>query len=85
MQNILVFFGGRSAEHDISVITGVLTTNCLNKTKYNPIPVYVDNDGKWYSGEALVDIEFYKNKLIELTNSCGLSVGCAFLVFKEVF
>ena len=37
MLNIAVIFGGKSVEHDISVITGTLTLNSLNKEKYNPI------------------------------------------------
>ena len=60
MKNILVIFGGVSCEHDISVITGVLTANCIDKTKYCAVPVYIDSDGKWYSGEALRNIEWYK-------------------------
>ena len=39
MRNVLVFFGGRSCEHDISVITGVMTVNGMDKSQYNPVPV----------------------------------------------
>ena len=31
MENVLVFFGGISCEHDISVITGVMSLNALDK------------------------------------------------------
>lgn len=60
MKNIAVFFGGSSVEHDISVITGVLTANSLDKEKFNPLPVYVDYDGKWYTGEKLLDLDGYR-------------------------
>ena len=60
MKNIAVFFGGQSVEREVSVITGVLTLNSIDKTKYNPIPVYITADGGWYTGESLFDIEFYK-------------------------
>ena len=59
MKNILVIFGGQSIEHDVSVITGVLTCNSL-KEKYNPLPVLVDKNGEWWSGKNLRDIDFYK-------------------------
>ena len=36
-----VFYGGKSAEHDISIITSMQVINNLDKTKYNVIPVYI--------------------------------------------
>ncbi len=61
MKNILVFFGGKSVERDVSIITGVLTLNSIDKTKYNPVPIYVDETEKWYTGEKLIDLDEYKN------------------------
>ena len=75
MKNIIVFFGGKSVEHDISIITGVLCLNSLDKTLYKPIPIYVDSDGTWYTGEELFDISNFKNntfkKLKKVTLICG--------------
>lgn len=62
MKKIAVFFGGKSLEHDVSVITGVLTLNSLDKEKYDPVPVFADKDGVFYTGEKLFDIGFYKDK-----------------------
>ena len=61
MKNILVFYGGKSCEHDVSIITGVLTLNSLDKNLFNPVPVYIHSDGEWYSGKELFDVTFYKN------------------------
>ena len=61
MKNVAVFFGGESVEHDVSVITGVLTLNTLKSDKYNPIPIYVHTDGKWYTGQSLLDLDEYKS------------------------
>ncbi len=61
MKNIAVFFGGESVEHDISIITGVMTLNSLDKEKYNAIPVYVSNDGEWFTGKTLNDLAQIKN------------------------
>ena len=61
MKNVLVFFGGASSEHDVSIITGVMTANCLGG-KYNAVPVYVDRENKWYTGEILKDLSWYKSQ-----------------------
>ena len=61
MKNILVFYGGKSCEHDVSVITGVLTLNSIDKTLYNPVPIYVSKKGERYTGKELFDVSFYKN------------------------
>ncbi len=60
MKNVAVFFGGASVEHEISVITGVLTANSLDKAKFNAVPVYADENGRWYTGEYLLNPDNYK-------------------------
>ena len=60
MKNVIVMFGGVSCEHDISVITGVQTLLHLDRLKYRALPVYLHTDGRWYSGERLEDITYYK-------------------------
>ncbi len=61
MKNIAVFFGGQSVEHDISVITGVMTINCIDKDKFSVLPIYITNDGEWRTGESLFDIDEFKD------------------------
>lgn len=61
LKNILVIFGGVSQEHDISVITGVLTLNTIDACKYLTIPIYIDKNGAWFTGEELNDVSVYKN------------------------
>lgn len=78
MKNIAIFFGGQSVERDVSVITGVLTSNSLDKTKFYPIPIYIDEKGCWYTGSSLFDIENYKSidlkRLIRVTFKTGENV-----------
>lgn len=50
---VAVFFGGRSPEHDISVITGLQALEALDGDRFDSFPVYVAPDGKWFVGEAL--------------------------------
>jgi D-alanine-D-alanine ligase len=61
MKNIAVFFGGVAPEHDISVITGVLTLNALKKSGHNPLPIFIDKTGEWLTGEILFDLDSFKN------------------------
>lgn len=62
MKNVLVFFGGKSCEHDVSVLTGVMTANCLDGNGYNSVPVYVGRNGKWYGGAELKNLAVYDGK-----------------------
>lgn len=75
MKNIAVFFGGESVEHDVSVITGVMTTNSLNKEKFLPVPILISSDGEWFTGDALLDLDAYKTldykTLKKVTLICG--------------
>ncbi len=61
MKTVLVFFGGQSVEHDVSIITGVMTLNSVDKQKYSALPVYVSKSGEWLYGKNLYDIDEYKN------------------------
>ena len=75
MKYVAVFFGGVSQEHDVSVLTGVLTLNCLDKERYIGVPVYVDREGKWFTGDALGKVSFFKRydekKLVRVSVLCG--------------
>lgn len=74
MKSIAVFFGGQSVEHDISIITGVLTANSLDKEKYLPIPIYVGHNGVWYTGDELLDLDNFKRiNLQKLTQVAFIS------------
>lgn len=63
--NVAVFFGGRSVEHEISVISALQAINAFDQGKYEVIPIYISKQGRWYSGPALLDIKNYRdlNKL----------------------
>ncbi|MBQ3116033.1 MAG: ATP-grasp domain-containing protein [Clostridia bacterium] len=72
MKNVAVFFGGQSVEHDVSIITGVLTANAIDKQKYNVYPIYVDEGGVWrYDQKVNLDVDALiktdKNKLKRVT------------------
>ena len=59
--NIGVFFGGRSTEHEISVISASQAMHAINRDKYDVTPIYITKQGKWYTGEALFEVANYRN------------------------
>jgi len=58
--NIGVFFGSRSPEHDISIITGQLILKGLRDAGYQATPVYLDKKGDWRIDPVLGDIAFFQ-------------------------
>ena len=56
-----VFFGGRSVEHEISIISALQAINAFDKDKYTITPVYITKKGLWYTGDVLFDMEKYKD------------------------
>lgn len=63
--NVAVFFGGRSVEHEISIISAVQAMGNIDREKYNIIPVYMSKQSVFYSGEKLADIETFKKGSVE--------------------
>ena len=59
--NVAVFFGGRSVEHEISVISALQAINAFDKNKYDIIPIYISKQGRWYTGDNLLNIRNYKD------------------------
>lgn len=59
--NVAVFYGCRSVEHEVSIISAVQAMNAIDREKYDVTPVYVTKDGEMYTGESMFTIEEYRN------------------------
>ena len=55
MEQILVIYGGKSVEHDISIITGLQAMRAI-KNDYQILPIYVDDTGEFWTGDNLEDL-----------------------------
>ena len=55
-----VIFGSRSCEREVSIISAVQLMRHADQEKYDIIPVYIDESGNWYTGDALKDIGSFK-------------------------
>ncbi|MDE7387704.1 MAG: D-alanine--D-alanine ligase [Muribaculaceae bacterium] len=59
--NIGVFFGGRSTEHEISVISASQAMAAIDRSAYDVTPVYITKEGRFYTGDALLDVKNYRD------------------------
>ena len=59
--NIGVFFGGRSTEHEISVISASQAMHAIDRDKYDVTPIYISKQGRFYTGDALFDVANYRD------------------------
>lgn len=61
MIKVGVFFGGKSVEHEVSVITMHQAIDSLNPEKYEVVPIYIAKDGIMYTGDDLLDLYSFKD------------------------
>lgn len=65
-----IIFGGKSAEHEVSLQSAKNVIEAIDKSKYEVVLIAMDKDGKWYLNE---DSQFLLNstnpKLIQLNKS----------------
>jgi D-alanine-D-alanine ligase len=79
---IAVMFGGRSLEHDVSVVSGLQILHALDPEVFAPMPIYIDQQTRWWVGDGLWHNETFKgggpdrSTLIEVTLSPGFGTSC---------
>lgn len=56
-----VIFGGKSLEHEMSIITAIQAMDNIDSEKYEIIPIYITKDREWYTGGCLRFIDTYKD------------------------
>ncbi|MGE7837737.1 D-alanine--D-alanine ligase [Viridibacillus arvi] len=48
-----LLYGGKSAEHDVSLSTARAVTQALNFDKFDVFPIFITRDGEWRKGDQL--------------------------------
>lgn len=61
-----VIFGGKSVEHEISIISAIQAMEYLNKDKYEAVPIYITKNNEFYVGENIGKIESYRENISAL-------------------
>ena len=59
--NVAVLFGSRSCEHDVSIVSALQLMEAAKAADFNVIPVYISREGLWYTGEALWNVETFRD------------------------
>lgn len=81
---LVVIFGGRSSEHDISIITGVMAVSAAS-IRHEVLPVYVTREGKMITGKNFDKTETFAAKEVKgkpvtfIPGSGGMKVGGKFV------
>jgi D-alanine-D-alanine ligase len=68
---VAVLFGGRSVEHEVSVITGHQIMDALKAAGYGVLPIYITKDGEWYAGDSLHNLKLFTDPAGEPTRAPG--------------
>jgi D-alanine-D-alanine ligase len=79
---VAILFGGRSAEHEISLISARNIAAAMDKNKYRIIPIGIDKQGRWFhdeSGRLLEDKSLTRVELPARTNSTAVLSGAPVL------
>lgn len=92
MINCVVVFGGKSCEHDISIVTGGQVISKLDEYLYKIIPIYIDKNGEWFAGDNLKDLDNFPDNLGKLhkvafvskDNNLYIKKGNKFVSFERV-
>lgn len=58
---VAMIFGGKTVEHEVSVISGIQAVMAMNTDKYEVIPVYLTKDNDMYIGDGIGDISSYRD------------------------
>jgi len=80
--NVAILFGGKSAEHEVSLQSAKNVFDAIDKEKYNPILIGIDKSGKWLSNDSsqllldtdsprLVKLNHSSDTIVLAPQSCG--------------
>jgi len=56
-----IFLGGKSVEHEVSIISAMQVIENLNKERYDVVPVYISKDNRFYTSELLTRVEEFRD------------------------
>ncbi len=82
--NVGVIFGGRSTEHEVSIISAHQAMAAMDESRYSVIPLYISKEGRWYSGDALRELKNFRDMKTLLAAATPVEISVNFGC-KEVF
>ncbi|UBH08372.1 D-alanine--D-alanine ligase [Macrococcus armenti] len=73
-EHICIIYGGKSAEHEVSLLTAQSVINAMDKERYAIDTIYITNDGEWLKGPAITQC-IEDSEILRLSESDGQSVS----------
>lgn len=75
-KRVAVFFGGRSPEHDVSVVTGLQVLKAVDQQRFTSFPLYITMAGDWLVGDSLRNQDNYipRGSILENLESVTLDI-----------
>ena len=73
-----ILFGGRSGEHEVSLLSAASVVNAIDKTKYEVVPIGITKDGRWLTAEhaeMLLRGDRHADKNVRATQPTPLRAG----------
>ena len=71
-----VLFGGRSGEHEVSLLSAASVVNAIDKNKYEVVPIGITKEGRWLTAEHAERAgEVWAKRWIEYANDLTLRAG----------
>ena len=67
---VAVIFGGRSVEHEVSIVTGHQIMDAFSTEHYEVVPVYITRDGRWFTGAPLAKLDSFQDE--DITSRDGV-------------
>jgi D-alanine-D-alanine ligase len=50
-----VIFGGRSGEHEVSLVSATSVMGALSRDRFEVVPIGISKEGRWYAGSGVMD------------------------------
>ena len=60
-KSVAVIFGGRSVEHDVSIVTGHQIMDAFPPERFEVVPIFISRDGRWFTGEPLTNLRNFQD------------------------
>lgn len=82
-----VLFGGKSVEHEVSIISALQACQSFDREKYDIVPIYMTRENTFHIGEAVGKIENYKGgipALLKMSQQVTLSGKDGRLLLERV-
>ncbi|MDR0320680.1 MAG: D-alanine--D-alanine ligase [Treponema sp.] len=75
MKTVGIIFGGKSAEHEISLLSAKNIYDAIDKTKFKPVLIGIDKEGRWLLNDASQFLLNADNPALVKLNPNGKSVS----------